>query len=213
MGNLDFDQIIDEINDALSRAEKVRDQSYILHREIIKKSGLSIKAIHRNHKDQARKLLDEIHQLVKDSNENICEVEQLSRVGFVHDAQKEYAEAAVTYAIIFDEDMPHPNDLNVRYAAYLNGMAEAVGELRRKLLDLMRQDKGDEGEPLLQAMDEIYSILVTIDFSDAITGGLRRSTDQARAILERTRGDFTNHLISKRLREDLNKQVAKIQEI
>jgi translin len=111
--------------------------------------------------------------------------------GFVHDAQKEYVEASLTIALVGGEPLPAPEDLHVEYAAYLNGMGEAVGELRRYLLDSLRHGDIDRCERYLASMDDIYAVMVTIDFPDAITGGLRRTTDIARGIIEKTRGDLT----------------------
>jgi translin len=117
----------------------------------------------------------------------------------VQDAMKEYAEAAITNAIIRDQDMPTPADLGVEDAAYLNALAEAASELRRDTLDLLRGDDLDRASALLATMDEIYAVLISIDFPDAITGGLRRTTDSLRAVLERTRGDLTVTINQRRL--------------
>lgn len=111
--------------------------------------------------------------------------------GFIQDAQKEYAEANATLALLAGEPLPEPEALGVEYAPYLHGLGEAVGELRRYLLDTIRRGDMRRCEDLLAAMDEIYGVLVTMDFPDAMTGGLRRTTDNVRGILERTRGDVT----------------------
>ena len=115
----------------------------------------------------------------------------LLHAGFIHDAQKEFAEASITISIITSRPFPDPESLHVSYAAYLNGMGEAVGELRRYLLDSLRRNDFSRCEEFLSTMDEIYSVLVTVDFPDAITHGLRRTTDSVRGILEKTRGDLT----------------------
>jgi translin len=200
---LNLEATTQKIYSRLEEIEKARDLSYVLHRELIKKAGVVIRAAHRMEKENAYNLLNEAKEILRKSNEAVRGFEELPRTGFIHDAQKEFCEAAITTSIIFNEPIPTPDSLGVSYAPFLRGMAETIGELRRRILDLMRQDRGDEGEYLLEAMEEIYSILVTMDFSDAVTGGLRHSTDQARGILERTRGDFTNHIVSKRLRNDL----------
>jgi len=206
-----LEKIAEKISGRMKKIEKARDQSYVLHREIIKKSGITIRTVHRGEKEEARKLLDETRQKVMEAGKVVEGLAEIPRSGFIHDAQKEYVEASVTYAIVFGEEIPDPDELGVRYAAFLNGISEVIGEMRREILDLMRGDKFEEGERLLGAMDDIYSILITMDFSDAVTGGLRRSTDQARGILERTRGDFTNYLVGKKFRDDLNKCMVKIE--
>jgi translin len=127
--------------------------------------------------------------------------------GFVHDAQKEYAEASITLAVVSGRDLPSPDELDVEVAAYLNGMGEAVGELRRHLLDALRTGDIDHCEETLDVMEEMYGTLVTFDFPDAMTGGLRRTTDSVRGILERTRGDLA---VASRQR-DLEQRLAEFE--
>lgn len=122
----------------------------------------------------------------------------IEHAGFVHDAEKEYAEARATLALVSGAPLPSPEEVGVNAAAWLNGIAEAAGELRRVILDRLRQGDFDGCEALLEAMDDIYALLVTIDFPDAMTGGLRRTTDQTRGILERTRGDLTMAIVQRR---------------
>jgi predicted translin family RNA/ssDNA-binding protein len=125
--------------------------------------------------------------------------------GYVQDAQKEYAEARVTEAVVLGKDLPGPDDIGVQDAPYLNGLAEAIGETRRTILDHLRAGDVERGEQLLQVMDDLYSLLVTIDYPDAITGNLRRSTDVARSIMEKTRGDLSLALVQKRLGDALER--------
>ena len=127
----------------------------------------------------------------------------IRHAGFVHDAAKEYAEARMTLAFVRGDPLPAADELGVEVQAYLNGMAEAASELRRYLLDLLRRGRPERGEELLGYMDEVYSLLITIDFPDAMTGGLRRTTDQLRGVLERTRGDLTTSLLQSRLLEGI----------
>jgi len=127
--------------------------------------------------------------------------------GFLRDAQKEYAEGAALLRLVTGQPMPVPTELGVDSAAYLNGIGETVGELRRYLLDGMRRGDLSRGEELLGAMDDIYSVLVTMDFPDAITGGLRRTTDMVRGVLERTRSDLTLAI----RQEDLEKKIVRLE--
>lgn len=211
MSQLDLDTIVEKVSQRLSQVEKARDSSYILHREVIKKSGLAIRAIHRGEREKAKDLIEKARVSMKKAVQAITGFKELPITGFMHDAQKEFAEASCTAAIVFNEDLPDPDDLGVSYAAFLNGISEVIGELRREILDLMRLDRGGEGEKYLQAMDEIYSVLVTMDFPDAVTGGLRRSTDQARGILERTRGDFTNYIVSRKTRKTMKSYIKELE--
>jgi translin len=125
--------------------------------------------------------------------------------GYVQDAQKEYAEANITYAVIFGDEIPAANELNVEPAAYLNGLGEAAGEMRRYILDIIRHGQIEKCERVLGIMEDIYSLLVTVDYPDAITDGLRRTTDMVRGVLERTRGDVTFALQQRQLTSALSK--------
>ncbi|GAI49398.1 unnamed protein product, partial [marine sediment metagenome] len=151
----------------------------------------AIHAIHRQEFDQAGELLQSAHNLQDKIKQAVDGWEELRYTGFVRDSQKEFAEGSITLALVTGKQIPSPDELGTDPAAYLNGMGEAVGEIRRYLLDSMRQGDMSRGEELLRAMDDIYSTLVTMDFPDAITGGLRRTTDNVRGILEKTRGDLT----------------------
>ena len=111
--------------------------------------------------------------------------------GYTQDALKEYVEATLTCAIVESRPLPKPEVLDIENATYLNGLAEVTGELRRRCLDILRQGYSPEAERLLGWMDEIYNLLVTVDYPDALTNGLRRQTDLVRGIVERTRGDLT----------------------
>jgi translin len=135
--------------------------------------------------------------------DGVADYADLYHAGYTQDALKELAEANITYALITDQPLPDPDELGVEYAAYLNGLGEAAGELRRHVLDLIRHGELERGEEILSMMDDIYGVLVTIDFPNAITGGLRRTTDMVRGVLERTRGDLTMSLRQEKLQQAL----------
>ena len=135
------------------------------------------------------------HEQIKEAlSEELEAYPDLYHAGYTQDAFKEYAEASIVDALFSGEPLPDPDELNMEYAAYLGGLGEAAGELRRRTLDILRHNQSEEAERLLQMMDEIYGLLVTVDFPDAITGKLRRLTDVVRGIVERTRGDLTTSL-------------------
>ncbi len=160
--------------------------------------------MHRQEEAKAEQLLDSAHTSLRELSRDVPEEHNdLLYAGFVHDAQKEFAEASATLAIVTGKSLPDPDTLGVSYPAYLNGLGEAVGELRRYLLDSLRRNDLSRCEELLAIMDDIYSVLVTMDFPDAITHGLRRTTDSVRGILERTRGDLTLVLRQKELEDKL----------
>ena len=168
-----------------------RDKALQLCRETTRSSAVAIRAIHRGEFDTARGHIAAAQQSLTLAGTTLADHPDVFYAGFLHDAAKEYVEASATLAIIGGEPLPTPEALGVQPPAYLNGLAEAVGELRRHLLDRLRRGEVEVCERILIVMDEIFSVLVTIDYPDSITGGLRRATDVARGIIEKTRGDLT----------------------
>ena len=175
----------------LERVNEARERALAETRRIVRLSANAIRAVHRNEFDQAESLLAEARALQDGLAGALADHPNIYWSGYVQDAQKEYAEACITLGIISGSGVPEPAALNVEDAVYLNGLGEAVGELRRYALDALRRDDLARGESLLPTMDEIYGLLVSVDFPDAVTGGLRRTTDMVRGVLERTRGDLT----------------------
>ncbi|MFC2003416.1 haloacid dehalogenase [Chloroflexota bacterium] len=196
--------ITNELRQTFSDKDSAREKALPLCRQAIRHSAQAIRSVHRQEFDQAKKLLESAHSLLGEAKEALAMHNDLSHAAFIRDAQKEFAESVITLALVAGKQFPDPAQLDVDPAAYLNGLGEAVGELRRYLLDSMRKDDLSRGEELLEAMDEIYSALVTMDFPDAITGGLRRTTDMVRGVLERTRSDLTLGIRQKDLENRLN---------
>ena len=186
-----LDSIADQIRLSLSAKDMAREKVLPLCREVIRHSSQTIRAVHRQEFDQAKQLLQSARSLLDQIEQAVTAYSELNNTGFIRDAQKEFAEGSITLALVTGNQLPDPGELGIDAAAYLNGLGEAVGELRRYLLDSMRRGDLSRGEELLSAMDDIYSALVTMDFPDAITGGLRRTTDMVRGVLERTRSDLT----------------------
>jgi translin len=201
MNNLD--SISDRIRLNFTAKNAARDKALERSRSLIRFCANAIRAAHRDERAEAVKLLAEAKQIVDAIRADLTQYPDLYHAGYTQDALKEYAEAWIVYALVGNEPLPEPEVLSVEYAAYLNGLAEAASEMRRRCLDILRHDHSDEAERLLAAMDDIYSLLVTVDYPDAITGGLRRTTDQLRAVVERTRGDLTLSLRQQRLQAAL----------
>jgi translin len=187
----------------LTARDQAREKLLPLSRDAIRFCSQSIRAIHRQEFDNAVAQLAEARSLINRAAQAISDNPELGATGALKDAQKELAEGHITLAIGKGEDLPTPAELGVDGAAYLNGMGEAVGEVRRYLLDGLRRGDLTRGEELLGAMDDIYSVLVTFDYPDSVTGGLRRTTDMVRGVLERTRSDLTLPIQQKRLEEKL----------
>ncbi len=198
-----LESIMKKVRGQLAAQDAAREQVLRLSREIIRHSANTIRAIHRQEWEVARGLLAGATNLLTELKQALVGNDGLRNTGFVHDAQKEYAEANLTLALVSGANLPDPDELGVSYPAYLNGLGEAVGELRRHLLDLLRQGETARCEAFLGVMDDIYGELVTMDFPDALTGGLRRTTDVVRSIMEKTRGDLTATLRQHQLAEKL----------
>lgn len=168
--------------------------------------------MHRYEFEAAQTLIDEAQAHLDVARGALQEHQDMLHAGFVHDAEKELAEARITFALVTEEPMPAPDEVGVSPSAFLKGMAESIGELRRHLLDLMRKGDLKRCEDLLQAMDDLYFVLVSMDYPDGITFGLRRLTDVARSIIERTRGDFTTSTIQYELRDALEDHASRVRE-
>jgi translin len=186
-----LEDIVELIRADFEAKSAARDRALSCSRELIRHCANAIRAVHRGETERAQALLETARGVAAEMTEITSAYPDLFFAGYTQDALKELAEAHITHALITDSPLPTPEELKVEYAAYLNGLAEAVGELRRHVLDGLRRGEVERGEELLQDMEDIYSILVTMDFADAITGGLRRNTDMVRGVLERTRGDLT----------------------
>ena len=170
---------------------KIREESLKLSREIIRNSAISIRASHRAQFEQARIHLISAEQKLEAINAISRNAPEVFHSRFIHDAQKEYVEASLTLAFLTNSPLPEIDKVSVTPSAYLNGLCESVGELRRFILDQLRQNNPLDYEKLLGLMDDIYTLLASIDYPDAITNNLRRNTDIARSIMEKTRGDLT----------------------
>ncbi len=189
MDNLEA--LSDQIRESFERQNRIRDEALAQSRNLTRHAARAIRAIHRNDGSLAREHLSEADKLAKALREGLSEDPDLFYSGYAQDALKEYCEAHLTVSTILDQEWPSPEDLHVPFATYLNGLSEVVGELRRRIMDIMREGHSSEVERLLDVMDEIYAQLVTMDFPDALTYGLRRRTDIARSIIERTQADVT----------------------
>ena len=195
----DLETITAKLRPYFAAEDEAREKALHSCRQVIRHSAGAIRAVHRQDHDKAKELLDSAHKLVQEMNCDLHKHGRLLHSGFIHDAQKEFAEGRITLALIAGEDLPKPKALAVSNAAYVDGLGESVGELRRHILDSLRRDDFSRCEELLTLMDEIYGILITMDFPELLAHGLRRTTDTIRAIVERTRGDLTVSLRQKQL--------------
>jgi translin len=183
----------------LDEKHAAREITLSASRRAIRACASAIRAVQRREFRDALELIAEAAAYLAEAEGALAGHADVRYGGFLNDAKKEFAEANLTLAFVADHPLPSADELGVDVQPYLNGMAEAASELRRQVLDCLRRDEGAEAERLLALMDEVYGLLVTIDYPDALTGGLRRSTDALRAVLERTRGDVTTAIVAARL--------------
>lgn len=203
-----LEEIAERIRKSFDARTAARDRALAQTRLLTRHCANAIRAVHRDEYDLADENLAQARLLVNSLQSDLAQYADLYFSGYTQDALKEYAEASIVYALVRDLPLPTPEALGVEYATYLQGMAEAVGELRRRCLDLLRLGHSQDAERLLSHMDDIYTVLVTMDYPDAITGGLRRLTDIARSVTERTRGDMT---ISRR-QEQLERSLQRLED-
>jgi len=174
-------------------------------RRIIQGSSKAIRALHRGELDGARQLLDEVRAMMEEIEPSLAEHTDIYHAGFYYDAVKEYAEGELTAALVEGRPLPLPVDLGVHAVPYLKGLGEAVGELRRRLLDQLRVGDLGAAEHTFSDMEVIHDLLAALDYPDGMTSQLRRTTDVARALIERSRADLTTTIVQERLRAQLER--------
>ena len=185
----------------LTEKHAARELTLAASRRTIQACAAAIRAVHREEYERAEELIGAASASIEEADEAVAAHPDVRHGGYLADAKKEYAEAWLTLAFVRGDPIPTPAAIRVDVPPYLNGLAEAASELRRLTLDCLRADRLERAEELLSVMDDVYSLLITIDFPDGLTGGLRRSTDALRAVIERTRGDLTNAIVARRVRD------------
>lgn len=202
---MDLDDLTRDLHLRFDARNAARERALPAARRSIRASANAIRAIHRGETDRALELIDGSRAALEECVVAVADHPEVRFAGYVQDAQKEYAEANVTLALIGERDLPGPDALGIADAPYLNGVAEAIGEGRRHVLDLLRARDVSRAEALLDAMEDLYGVLVTMDYPDAITMNLRRTTDVARSLIEKTRGDLATAFAQQDIREALER--------
>ena len=206
----DIQAIAERIRGELALKHQAREAAYPLTRQVVRNSANAIRAVHRGEFESAQDLLATAGGMLSEITIAIADHPELRYTGYVETAEKEFTEASITLALVSGTPVPGPESLGVVNSAYLNGLAEAASEMRREVLDHLRRGLVGRSEEILTSMDDIYDVLVTIDFPDALTGNLRRTTDMVRGVLERTRGDLTMTIAQSRLEEKLSRVEKKL---
>jgi translin len=203
--------IAEDIHQAFEARTNARDHALSQARTLTRYCANAIRSVHRNDFTAAEDQLKNASSIAISLQTELEEYPDLYYAGYTQDALKEFAEASIVYALVNEKDLPTPQELKLENSSYLNGLAEAVGEFRRRCLDILRLGYSKEAERLLQHMDDIYAVLITMDYPNAITGGIRRQTDIARSIIERTRGDLTLSLRQEHLERSMAQLEKKLQ--
>jgi translin len=205
-----LESISEQIRKDFDARTLARDKALATARQLTRACSLAIRAAHRLETDGMAGQLAEARSLAEALRAELQNHPDLYHAGYTQDALKEFVEASATCALIQNQPLPAPEELEVGGATYLNGLAEVVGELRRRTLDILRHGYSQEAERLLGFMDDIYGVLVSMDYPDAITNGLRRQTDLARSIIEKTRGDITFSLRGEHLEQAIGRLIGQL---
>lgn len=202
---MELKHIYDKVKETFDRENHAREVGLSLSRDTIQYCANSIRAVHRGDLEESRRLLGAAKEDLDEAHALLEPYPRIFYAGFLQDAEKEYAEASATFALIEGDPLPLPDELGVGTAPYLNGLGEAAGEMRRHTLDLIRENRLERCEEILGLMDDIYYLLASVDYPNAITAGLKRTNDMVRGVLERTRGDLTTairrHSLERAMRE------------
>ena len=207
---MDLEKIRTIIEKDFSAKNKVREKGLIHSRKTIQLSGNAIRSIHRGEQEKAKKMIAEAREELSQASAELKDYRDIYFAGFMQNAEKEYVEAEATLALITGKPLPEPDSLDVGYAQYLNGLGEAVGELRRHILDLIRHGELEKGDKLLDLADDIFYLMASFDYPDAITYSLRRTQDITRSIMEKTRGDLTTAIRQKSLQKSIKELQEKL---
>jgi len=200
---VDLTPLSEAVRAVLDDKYRARETGLGNSRRIIRCSANAIRSLHRGEWDRAEELIREAADLLHEAEAALEDHPDVRYAGFLADASKEYAEAHLTRALALGTDLPLPSDLGVAVAPYLNGLGEAVGEMRRRMLDLLRAGDLDGAEATLERMNIVHELLADLDYPDGMTGGLRRTTDVARSLIERSRSDLTTTVVQERLRRTI----------
>ena len=199
-----LEQIAAKAQETFTEKNAIRERALQYSRSIIRLSANAIRSVHRRETTKAKDLISEAANYINQTNTILQTNPDIYYAGYLAEARKEFSEANITMALLLQQPLPQPEELGVNITDYLKGLGDSVGEVRRYILDSLRRDEWQQCEDAMEIMDQIYTLLVTLDFPEGVTGGLRNTNDMVRKTLERTRGDFTVAFRQKRLEDILS---------
>jgi translin len=203
-----LNEVIQRLVDDLKLQFNLRERALPSSRKIVILSKQAVMAIHRNEFDIARKRLNEAKGLLKEIN--VIATHPGLSINFIRVAYQEYVEANILFSIELEGIFPKPEDLNVPTLSYLLGLADSVGEFRRKALDALRVGDIENAETSLKIMEDIYDNLLPLDEAFSLVSELRRKCDVARRLIEITRGDVTNEVRRNALEKSIDRLEKRI---
>lgn len=198
----DWESITSELRSRAQAMHEAREAALVETRKLVQLSAKSIRHVHRRQFAEAESFLAQAQETARRARSALAPFPELN-AAYLHDSEKEMVEAAAVLAIVQGKPYPSPNDLGALVMSYLNGMGEAASEVRRYALDEMRAGRFADAELILSQMEDIYEELITFDYADSMTGGLRRTCDALRAVVERTRSDLTASMTQQALVQEL----------
>ncbi len=202
---MNFDEIFADIDQNLGTIDTLREDVLQKTRSIVRMAAETIKAVHREEWDVAEKNITEMKSLLKGVREQVSKHETLLRRNYTEISEQEYAEAAILFSILHKGQLASPKDLEIPDLAWLLGLADVAGELRRHCLDAIRKGDMKTAEDALGLMEEIYRKLFSLDYPKGMTGSLREKTDTIRKLLQATRGEVSMATHMSRLNQNLEK--------
>mgnify|MGYP000459832091 FL=1 len=208
---MSLNEFLREIEEKVRELDEARNEAESLSRKIIRETKKSIISTHQESFESSEASLREINRLLKSLREVVQKHPELISNNLVNTAFQETAEAYIYYNLVRWGKFIDPKSMDVSPSQYVLGLADCVGELRRRVLDLIRAGRLKEAEESLKTMEEIlYELNLNSDLQ-VLVPGLRRKCDVARAIIESTRGDLALEVRRKSL-EDGIKRLAELLE-
>jgi len=207
-----LEEISARIRENFEAKDNIREEGLKISREVVRECRTASFALHGQDFEKADKNIKTAGHALEKLEVLFEGHADIYHAGFVEHAQQEYSEVSVLSSLLKEEGekLPSPEELRVEYAAYLNGLGDVVGELRRHVLDLIRKESFEKAEVFLGIMENIHAMLMDFDYPDAITGGLRRKTDVSRSLIEKTRGDVVNAIGQKKLETAMRNLESKL---
>ena len=187
MNNLE--DIISKIQVYIDDKDSIRETSLKYARTVIIHCRKAIQLIHQHKMQQAEELIKKASATLAELYDVTKDHADLSKAGYVENAAQEFVEAQCFYNILHHEALPDPDAIQTTYTAYLMGLCDVVGELRRKALDMVLAGEQKDAQQYLVIMEDIYAAILRFDYPSSLIP-IKRKQDIARNLIEKTRGEL-----------------------